>query len=97
MITAWRIVKRKRAGAAFTGQGARLYGGRWNRAGIAIVYTDKSQSRAALERVVQLESSELLDNPKTRDRQAVSFWIRSSFGALSLNQIVLKPSAIESG
>jgi RES domain-containing protein len=61
-ITAWRIVKRKRAKAAFTGEGARLYGGRWNSAGVAIVYTAASQSLAALEMVVHLESSELLDN-----------------------------------
>jgi len=61
MISAWRIVKRKFARAAFTGEGARLYGGRWNSAGVAIVYTAESQSPAALEMVVQLESSELLD------------------------------------
>ena len=61
-ITAWRIVKRKRTKAAFTGEGARLYGGRWNSAGVAIVYTAASQSLAALEMVVHLESSELLDN-----------------------------------
>ena len=60
-ITAWRIVKRKRARAAFTGEGARLYEGRWNSAGVAIVYTAASQSLAALEMVVHLESSELLD------------------------------------
>ena len=61
-ITAWRIVKRKRARAAFTGEGARLYEGRWNSAGVAIVYTAASQSLAALEMVVHLESSELLDS-----------------------------------
>ena len=61
-ITAWRIVKRKRAKAAFTGEGARLYGGRWNSAGVAIVYTAASLSLAALEMVVHLDSSELLDS-----------------------------------
>jgi RES domain-containing protein len=60
MITAWRIVKRKRARAAFTGEGARLYGGRWNSAGVALVYTAESQSLAALEMVVHLDSPELL-------------------------------------
>lgn len=62
MITAWRIVKRKHASVAFTGEGARLYGGRWNSSGVAIVYTAESQSLAALEMVVHLDSSELLDN-----------------------------------
>jgi RES domain-containing protein len=62
MITAWRIVKRKHARAAFSGEGARLYGGRWNSPGVAIVYTAESQSLAALEMVVHLDSSELLHN-----------------------------------
>ena len=60
MITAWRIVKRKHARTAFSGEGARLYGGRWNSPGIAIVYTAESQSLAALEMVIHLDSSELL-------------------------------------
>ena len=62
MVTAWRIVKRKLARTAFTGEGARLYGGRWNSVGVAIVYTAESQSLAALEMVVHFDSSELLDN-----------------------------------
>jgi len=62
MITAWRIIKRKRARVAFTGEGARLYGGRWNSAGVAIVYTAESQSLAALEMVVHLDSPDLLYN-----------------------------------
>ena len=62
MITAWRIVKRKRAGTAFTGEGARRYGGRWNSIGVAIVYTAESQSLATLEMLVHLDSSELLES-----------------------------------
>ncbi len=62
MLTAWRIVKRKHARAAFTGEGARLCGGRWNSAGVAVVYTAQSRSLAALEMVVHLDSSELLDH-----------------------------------
>ena len=61
MITAWRVVKRSHAASAFTGEGARLYGGRWNSPGVALVYTAESQSLAALEMVVHLDSSELLD------------------------------------
>jgi RES domain-containing protein len=60
MITAWRIVKRKRARTAFSGDGARQYGGRWNSPGVPMVYTAASQSLAALEIVVHLDSSELL-------------------------------------
>lgn len=60
MVTAWRITKRKHARNAFTGEGAREFGGRWNNPGTAIVYTAQSQSLAALEMMVHLDSSELL-------------------------------------
>jgi RES domain-containing protein len=59
-ITAWRILKRKNLKTAFTGEGARLYGGRWNSLGTRLVYTAESQSLAALEMLVHLDSSELL-------------------------------------
>ncbi len=61
MRTAWRIVKRKYARDAFSGEGARLYGGRWNNPGTPLVYTAGSQSLAALEMLVHLESADLLD------------------------------------
>lgn len=61
MVTAWRIVKRKHAKTAFDGEGARRFGGRWNNPGVGIVYTAQSQSLAALEIVVHLDSSELLE------------------------------------
>lgn len=61
MVTAWRIVKRKHARTAFSGEGARRFGGRWNSPGVAAVYTSQSQSLAALEMAVHLDSSELLD------------------------------------
>ena len=60
MVSAWRITKRKRARSAFTGEGARLYGGRWNSPGTAIIYTAESQSLAVLEILVHLDSPELL-------------------------------------
>lgn len=59
-ITAWRITKQKHAKTAFSGEGARLYGGRWNTPGTIIIYTAQSQSLAALEMLVHLDSSELL-------------------------------------
>jgi len=60
MPTAWRIVKRKHARDAFSGEGSRLYGGRWNNPGTALIYTSASQSLAALEMLVHLESADLL-------------------------------------
>lgn len=59
-VSAWRIVKRKLAKAAFSGEGARLYGGRWNRPGAQMVYTAESQSLAALEIVAHVDAPELL-------------------------------------
>ncbi|HEV8485072.1 MAG TPA: RES family NAD+ phosphorylase [Blastocatellia bacterium] len=60
-LTAWRIAKRKHAKTAFTGEGARLFGGRWNNPGTSIVYTAQSQSLAVLEMLVHLDSHELLE------------------------------------
>ncbi len=57
MIRAWRIVKTTFSADAFSGEGARLYGGRWNSAGVAMVYTAGSKSLATLELLVHLDSS----------------------------------------
>lgn len=42
MITAFRIVKQKFIPAAFSGEGARQFGGRWNPVGYPAVYTAES-------------------------------------------------------
>jgi RES domain-containing protein len=61
-FSAWRIAKQKYAKSAFSGgEGARLYGGRWNSPGTAMVYTAQSQSLAVLEVLVHLDSPELLE------------------------------------
>lgn len=60
-VTAWRISKRKHARHAFSGEGAREFGGRWNNPGTAVVYTAQSQSLAALEMLVHLDSADLLE------------------------------------
>jgi RES domain-containing protein len=59
-ITAWRITKQRNAKTSFSGAGARLYGGRWNSPGTIMIYTAQSQSLAALEMLVHVDSSELL-------------------------------------
>ena len=53
MPTAWRITTARFADTAFSGEGARLYGGRWNPKGWQVVYTAESQSLALLELMVQ--------------------------------------------
>jgi RES domain-containing protein len=55
MPTGWRIVTARLAKAAFTGEGARLYGGRWNPKGVPLMYTAESQALAVLEILVQDE------------------------------------------
>lgn len=54
MLRAWRIVKEKHVASAFDGEGARLYGGRWNSIGTRVVYTSGSKALAALEFLVHL-------------------------------------------
>jgi RES domain-containing protein len=49
LIKAWRLVRKKRLAEAFSGEGARLGGGRWNHVGIPVVYVSVTLSLAALE------------------------------------------------
>lgn len=53
MRTVWRITTARFAATAFSGEGARLYGGRWNPKGFEMVYTAESRSLALLEMMVQ--------------------------------------------
>jgi RES domain-containing protein len=55
MLSVWRLTTARFARSAFSGEGARLYGGRWNRKGVLLVYTAASQSLAMLEMLVQDE------------------------------------------
>lgn len=60
-LTAWRITQAAFAGVAFTGEGARRYPGRWNPAGLPVVYTAGSLSLAVLEMLVHLDDAALLE------------------------------------
>ncbi len=62
MATGWRIVKSRHASSAFDGEGARLYGGRWNSPGTRMVYTASSISLAVLEVLVHLQEASLLSS-----------------------------------
>ncbi len=61
----WRICRKRYAGAAYAGEGARLYSGRWNSKGVRMVYTSTSLALAAVETFVNLE-------PKLRPDDLVS-------------------------
>ena len=60
MTRAWRIIKTRYSKDAFSGEGARLYGGRWNSSGTRMVYTSGSKSLATLELLVHLHSTSVL-------------------------------------
>ena len=51
----WRICRARYAGAAASGEGARLFGGRWNSRGVSVVYASTSLALAAVETFVNLE------------------------------------------
>ncbi|RYD23371.1 MAG: RES domain-containing protein [Verrucomicrobiaceae bacterium] len=55
MIPAFRLCKTKFVATAFSGEGARLNGGRWNSPGVSMVYASSSLSLATLEVLVHLE------------------------------------------
>lgn len=51
----WRLIRRHRLSDAFTGEGSRLSGGRWNSRGTRIVYTSGSLALAHLEYLVRAD------------------------------------------
>lgn len=51
----WRICRLRYTAQAATGEGARLYGGRWNSRGVRVVYASASLALAAIETFVNLE------------------------------------------
>jgi RES domain-containing protein len=51
----WRICRAIHVAGAFSGEGARLFGGRWNSPGVKVVYTSTSLALAAVETFVHIE------------------------------------------
>ena len=56
-LTGWRIVPEDKAATAFDGEGARLYGGRWNSVGVPMVYGSQHKSLGALEVRVHIDTT----------------------------------------
>lgn len=54
-ITAWRITRKKYVNNAFSGEGAKIFGGRWNPVGYPMVYVAQNLSLAILELIVHLD------------------------------------------
>jgi len=55
-ITSWRVVRLGFANQAFDGEGAKEWGGRWNSAGRAVVYTSATTSLGLLEKMVHADA-----------------------------------------
>jgi RES domain-containing protein len=58
----WRICRAKFAAEAFSGSGARRFGGRWNSPGVPMVYSSSSLALAAMELFVHLEPNQQPDD-----------------------------------
>jgi len=58
-VRAFRIVRPAYASTALSGEGARLYGGRWNFEGLPCVYSAGSRALAALELLVHTSPESL--------------------------------------
>jgi RES domain-containing protein len=54
-LKAWRLTHSRWQKTAFSGEGAALYPGRWNKAGERMVYLGSSLALAVLETLVHLE------------------------------------------
>lgn len=57
-LVVWRLVGERHVDRAFDGEGARLYGGRWNLPGTPVVYASTHLSLAALELFVHLDPAD---------------------------------------
>jgi RES domain-containing protein len=58
----WRICRAQFAAEAFSGHGARRFGGRWNSRGVPMVYASSSLALAAMELFVHLEPNQQPDD-----------------------------------
>ena len=74
MPLGYRIVSAEFAStslAIMSGEGAYLYGGRWNSKGVRVVYLGTSLAQAAMEMLVHLNRSDILN--KTYFKMSVTF------------------------
>jgi RES domain-containing protein len=78
-LSAWRVDKAKWARSSFDGAGAATEGGRWNSAGIRVVYASANLAMAAQEKYVHLPK------PVPDSMQFVKFRIR--FDAALVTQV----------
>ena len=68
LIQSWRITSEQYQASAFEGEGARRFGGRWNSPGRPMIYLAGSLALAALEQLVHLSRTDLLEDQFVRFR-----------------------------
>lgn len=83
----WRICRRRYAAQAATGEGARLYGGRWNSRGVRVVYASTSLALAAIETFVNLEP-----NLRPKDLVSITGEIPEGIEILRVDLATLPPN-----
>jgi RES domain-containing protein len=80
----WRICRQRYAAEAASGEGARLYGGRWNSRGTRVVYASTSLALATVETFVNLEP-----NLRPPDLVSIQGEIPDAIGIAKLDLTVL--------
>ncbi|HUX27291.1 MAG TPA: RES family NAD+ phosphorylase [Terracidiphilus sp.] len=83
----WRICRARFANEAFSGHGARRFGGRWNSPGVPMVYSSSSLALAAIELFVHLEPNQQPD-----DLVAIAATLPTGEHALRLEPTRLPPA-----
>ena len=58
----WRLCRAPYGAEAFSGEGARRFGGRWNTRGVSMVYASTSLALSAIELYVHLEPGQAPDD-----------------------------------
>lgn len=76
IVESWRIVQSAFAAQAFSGEGAKVAGGRWNSRGHPVVYTAGSASLAMLEMLVHLQKPALLETYCIHDLKFDDRWVQ---------------------
>jgi RES domain-containing protein len=85
-MVCWRLSKEHWAKDAFSGTGAAEFPGRWNSAGMGVVYCADTLSLAALEALVHVEDKTILSHARF-----VAFEVRVP------ESLVYKPAALPTG
>ena len=59
-VVVWRLCAAKYGDTAYSGEGARLYGGRWSPSGIPLAYAAESRALAVVEVLANADDAETL-------------------------------------